>query len=32
VIKIRPPMPFDESNADFLVANIDRILKEDFSA
>jgi 4-aminobutyrate aminotransferase-like enzyme len=32
VIKIRPPMPFDESNADFLVANMDRILKEDFSA
>ena len=30
VIKIRPPMPFDESNAEFLVANMDRILKEDF--
>ena len=32
VIKIRPPMPFDISNADFLLANMDRILKEDFSA
>jgi 4-aminobutyrate aminotransferase-like enzyme len=31
VIKIRPPMPFDESNAEHLVANMDRILKEDFS-
>ena len=31
VIKIRPPMPFDESNADFLVAHLERILKEDFS-
>ncbi|MGD8342993.1 MAG: aminotransferase class III-fold pyridoxal phosphate-dependent enzyme [Desulfobacterales bacterium] len=30
VIKIRPPMPFDESNAEFLVANMERILKEDF--
>ena len=30
VIKIRPPMPFDESNAELLVANLDRILKEDF--
>ena len=30
VIKIRPPMPFDESNAEFLVANLERILKEDF--
>jgi 4-aminobutyrate aminotransferase-like enzyme len=29
VVKIRPPMPFDESNADFLVANFDKILKED---
>ena len=32
VIKIRPPMPFDESNAEFLVTNMDRILKEDFLA
>ena len=30
VIKIRPPMPFEESNADFLVANMERILEEDF--
>ena len=30
VIKIRPPMPFDESNAEFLAANLERILKEDF--
>jgi 4-aminobutyrate aminotransferase-like enzyme len=30
VIKIRPPMPFDESNAEFLAANMERILKEDF--
>ena len=32
VIKIRPPMPFDEKNADFLVANMDRILEADFLA
>ena len=30
VIKIRPPMPFDESNADFLVETFEKILKEDF--
>ena len=30
VIKIRPPMPFEESNADFLVANMERILEEEF--
>ncbi len=30
VIKIRPPMPFDESDAEFLVANMERILEEDF--
>jgi 4-aminobutyrate aminotransferase-like enzyme len=30
VIKIRPPMPFDENNAEYLVANMERILKEDF--
>ena len=30
VLKIRPPMPFDESNAELLVANMNRILKEDF--
>jgi 4-aminobutyrate aminotransferase-like enzyme/Ser/Thr protein kinase RdoA (MazF antagonist) len=31
VIKIRPPMPFDEDNAEVLVANLERILEEDFS-
>jgi len=30
VVKIRPPMPFDESNADFLVKTFEKILKEDF--
>jgi 4-aminobutyrate aminotransferase-like enzyme len=30
VLKIRPPMPFDERNADFLVETIDKILWEDF--
>jgi 4-aminobutyrate aminotransferase-like enzyme len=30
VVKIRPPMPFDESNADFLVVALEKILKEDF--
>jgi 4-aminobutyrate aminotransferase-like enzyme len=30
VIKIRPPMPFDESNADFLVRTFEIILKDDF--
>jgi len=29
VVKIRPPMPFDESNADFLVGIFENILKED---
>ena len=29
VVKIRPPMPFDESNADFLVWTFEKILKED---
>lgn len=28
VVKIRPPMPFDESNADFLVATMNNVLKE----
>lgn len=28
VVKIRPPMPFDESNADFLVATMSKVLKE----
>lgn len=30
VIKIRPPMPFSEGDADFLVATMDTILTEDF--
>ncbi|MGD9043827.1 MAG: aminotransferase class III-fold pyridoxal phosphate-dependent enzyme [Desulfobacterales bacterium] len=30
VIKIRPPMPFDESNADLLVTKMEQILEEDF--
>jgi 4-aminobutyrate aminotransferase-like enzyme len=31
VVKIRPPMPFDEENADFLVHIMDKVLREDFS-
>ncbi len=31
VVKIRPPMPFDEGNAEFLLAIFEKILKEDFS-
>lgn len=30
VVKIRPPMPFDKNNADYLVATLGRILTEDF--
>lgn len=30
VVKIRPPMPFDEYNADFLVATLADILAQDF--
>lgn len=30
VLKIRPPMPFDEENAQFLVATLDKILAENF--
>jgi 4-aminobutyrate aminotransferase-like enzyme len=30
VLKIKPPMVFDESNADFLIETLDAILKEDF--
>jgi 4-aminobutyrate aminotransferase-like enzyme/Ser/Thr protein kinase RdoA (MazF antagonist) len=30
VIKIRPPMPFNETDADFVVAAMDAILGEDF--
>ena len=28
VIKIRPPMPFDEGNAEFLVETMEKILDE----
>jgi 4-aminobutyrate aminotransferase-like enzyme len=28
VVKIRPPMPFDEANADELVQTIDRVMSE----
>jgi 4-aminobutyrate aminotransferase-like enzyme/Ser/Thr protein kinase RdoA (MazF antagonist) len=31
VVKIRPPMPFDEKNAEFLVSVIEKVLNEDFS-
>jgi 4-aminobutyrate aminotransferase-like enzyme/Ser/Thr protein kinase RdoA (MazF antagonist) len=31
VVKIRPPMPFNESDAGFLLATMEKILKEDFS-
>lgn len=31
VVKIRPPMPFNESNAEFLLETLETILKEDFS-
>ncbi len=31
VLKIRPPMPFDEENADLLVATLDKILAENFA-
>ena len=30
VVKIRPPMPFDEGDADRLVATMDRVLAESF--
>ncbi|MCJ7525425.1 MAG: aminotransferase class III-fold pyridoxal phosphate-dependent enzyme [Candidatus Aminicenantes bacterium] len=32
VLKIRPPMPFNLQNADFLTAALDRVLEENFSA
>jgi 4-aminobutyrate aminotransferase-like enzyme len=28
VVKIRPPMPFDEANGDFLVATFETVLEE----
>ncbi len=31
VLKIRPPMPFNSENAEFLVAALDRVLAENFS-
>jgi len=31
VVKIRPPMPFDESDAEFLLETMEKILEEDFS-
>ncbi|MGE0126473.1 MAG: aminotransferase class III-fold pyridoxal phosphate-dependent enzyme [Blastocatellales bacterium] len=31
VIKIRPPMPFSETDADFLIATMEKILAEDFN-
>lgn len=30
VLKIRPPMPFDEENADLLVSMLDKILRNEF--
>jgi 4-aminobutyrate aminotransferase-like enzyme len=30
VVKIRPPMPFSESDADLLAATLDRILTDEF--
>jgi 4-aminobutyrate aminotransferase-like enzyme/Ser/Thr protein kinase RdoA (MazF antagonist) len=31
VLKIRPPMPFNSENADFLLATLDRVLAESFA-
>jgi 4-aminobutyrate aminotransferase-like enzyme len=31
VLKIRPPMPFDDENADFLVATMDKILRDELA-
>ena len=30
VLKIKPPMCFDKSNADFLIENLDKVLSESF--
>ena len=30
VIKIKPPLCFDEGNADFMLATLDKVLREDF--
>ena len=32
VIKIRPPMPFNEADADYLVATMDKILAKRFTS
>ena len=31
VLKIRPPMPFNSENADFLLATLDRVFRESFA-
>ncbi len=31
VVKIRPPMPFDEGDAELLIATLEKILEEDFA-
>ena len=31
VVKIRPPMPFNESDAEFLLETMEKVLKEDFA-
>jgi 4-aminobutyrate aminotransferase-like enzyme len=31
VVKIRPPMPFNEADAEYLLTTFEKILKEDFS-
>jgi 4-aminobutyrate aminotransferase-like enzyme/Ser/Thr protein kinase RdoA (MazF antagonist) len=31
ILKIRPPMPFDEENADILVETLEKILRENFA-
>jgi 4-aminobutyrate aminotransferase-like enzyme len=31
VVKIRPPMPFDEANADVLVETFERIVAEELA-
>jgi len=30
VVKICPPMPFDDANADYLLATYEKILKESY--
>jgi 4-aminobutyrate aminotransferase-like enzyme len=31
VVKIRPPMPFNSSDAEFMLETLERVLMEDFS-